>query len=180
MTGSVHEKKSVSAGEEALEIARNERLQARTELAAKQVTWISAGAQHTACVTRGGKVFTWGENEHGQLGHGHHNDVYLPTEVTASIIANKRVRSVASGGQHTLCISDTGWVFAWGRGTEGQLGTNMANQSCAKPFEITTFISPQGTRTATDVFAGDAHSAAIISGAERERVVGRTHHHRRD
>ena len=42
----------------------------------KKVVKISAGNQHSAAVTKHGKLLTWGNGWYGKLGHGNSNDVF--------------------------------------------------------------------------------------------------------
>ena len=44
-----------------------------------EVTLISCGDEHTAVVTKSGRLFTFGSNEWGQLGLGHNNNVIKPS-----------------------------------------------------------------------------------------------------
>jgi alpha-tubulin suppressor-like RCC1 family protein len=46
-----------------------------------RVTALSAGWWHSAAVTAGGNVYTWGGGEYGQLGHGGRADEHVPRVV---------------------------------------------------------------------------------------------------
>ncbi|NXH97399.1 RCCD1 protein, partial [Pachycephala philippinensis] len=35
-----------------------------------EVSTVSCGSRHTAVITRGGELYTWGWGKYGQLGHG--------------------------------------------------------------------------------------------------------------
>lgn len=58
----------------------------------------------------------------GQLGLGDTEDRCLPTPVAALAAAGERVALLACGWRHTLAVADSGAVYSWGRGVNGQLG----------------------------------------------------------
>ncbi|GAQ80170.1 RCC1 domain protein [Klebsormidium nitens] len=64
----------------------------------EDVVKISCGARHTVALTGGGKVFSWGWNKYGQLGHPACPAHQLPEEVRGLGI----VQDVACGWWHTL------------------------------------------------------------------------------
>lgn len=43
--------------------------------------FISAGGFHTAAITKDGSLYTWGNNEYGQLGDGTNNAATLPCQI---------------------------------------------------------------------------------------------------
>ncbi|KAG5052989.1 Ultraviolet-B receptor UVR8 [Glycine soja] len=47
-----------------------------------------------------------------------------------------RIASVAAGGRHTLALSDTGLVWAWGYGGEGQLGLGSRIRMVSTPHLV--------------------------------------------
>lgn len=75
---------------------------------------VSCGDKHTVALTTGGEVYAWGCGEHGQLGHGDHQDHLKMARVEA--LAGVRIVSVVCGSTHTCCLSDDGELFAFGFG----------------------------------------------------------------
>lgn len=71
-------------------------------LQGKIVKCIYAGYRHSAAVTEDGELYTWGEGDHGRLGHGDNNPRYSPTLVHDL----SGVGSVACGSAHTLVVSE--------------------------------------------------------------------------
>ncbi|KXJ19610.1 ultraviolet-B receptor UVR8 [Exaiptasia diaphana] len=69
---------------------------------------IACGAYHTALVTDGGELFTWGRGRGGRLGHGDDRIRYLPSKVEA--VEDKHVRFVSCGAEHTACTVTRAWV----------------------------------------------------------------------
>ena len=66
-------------------------------------------------------VYAWGRNTEGQLGPGDTSDRSAPAQVvniTVSVIA------VATGTQHSLALTSTGKVYAWG--SDRQLGNGVS------------------------------------------------------
>ena len=105
-----------------------------TELAPRQVeAWrfggekvvmMSAGYCHTVAVTAGGRLYTWGYNDFGQLGHVNNPGRLVPTLVGAGAFGGSAVVMAACGHSHTLVVTQDGALWACGRGNHGQLGLN--------------------------------------------------------
>merc|ERR1719278_1699662 len=90
-------------------------------LATMKVTAVSAGMYHSCALSASGQLYTWGNNSKGQLGLGRNSDmVFSPTLVES--LAGVPVAGVACGGNHTLVVTRSGAVFAWGSNNHGQLG----------------------------------------------------------
>lgn len=65
-----------------------------------RVDKVSAGHMHSACIDSDGKLYTFGNGRHAQLGHGTLRDCPVPTQVQDIKFAH----DVACGGYHTLAI----------------------------------------------------------------------------
>ncbi|ETV69885.1 hypothetical protein, variant 2 [Aphanomyces astaci] len=91
------------------------------------VTQIACGAAHSACVTRGGQLWMWGKNSHGQLGLGHLTDLFTPTllgffppaDNMTSSAATPAMQQVACGPEFTVALDQDGGVWSWGAGLSG-------------------------------------------------------------
>ncbi|KAK2917307.1 hypothetical protein Q8A73_004053 [Channa argus] len=81
---------------------------------------IACGDEHTALITKNGKLFMFGSNNWGQLGLGSKASVNKPTCVKA--LKSEKVQLVACGRNHTLICTARGKVYASGGNSEGQLG----------------------------------------------------------
>lgn len=92
---------------------------------AKKTINLSVGYRHSAAVTEDGELYTWGEGEHGRLGHGDSNGRHIPTLVKDLT----DVGNVACGSSHTVVVSKDGkLVWSFGSGENGRLGHGtMAN-----------------------------------------------------
>ena len=92
---------------------------------------LSCGAAHSACITEGGDLFTWGKGFRGQLGH---TSSVLPPDVSRRLhslllepkavpsLMRKTVTDVSCGSMHTACVTSDGEVYTFGEGSCGQLG----------------------------------------------------------
>lgn len=98
-------------------------LEVTNEICSVQVEWISCGYEHMAAVTSEGKVLTWGYGGAGCLGHGTLSSARSPTMVNS--IFEYRIVYIECGGYHTVCTSEEGEVFAWGRNDVNQLGVPL-------------------------------------------------------
>ncbi|XP_041055229.1 E3 ubiquitin-protein ligase HERC2 isoform X4 [Carcharodon carcharias] len=72
-------------------------------LQGKKVIAIATGSLHCVCCTEDGEVYTWGDNDEGQLGDGTTNAIQRPRLVTA--LQGKKINRVACGSAHTLAWS---------------------------------------------------------------------------
>ena len=98
----------------------------KIESLSDQVTSISAGGIHSACVNSAGQCYTWGSSEYGQLGLGPDviTSLSSPCHVTGENPETKLLFSkVSCGGMHTAAIDLSGDLWCWGRADSGQTGT---------------------------------------------------------
>ena len=82
------------------------------------IVCIAAGSYFSACVDVNGHVWTFGNNNEGQLGHGDHKNRNTPTRVEGL----DNIVSIFCSNQHTMCISSDHKVYAFGYNNIGQLG----------------------------------------------------------
>ncbi|KAK8398901.1 hypothetical protein O3P69_004178 [Scylla paramamosain] len=72
-------------------------------LQGKRVISIATGSLHCVCCTSEGEVYTWGDNDEGQLGDSTTNAIQRPRLVMA--LQAKKINRVACGSAHTLAWS---------------------------------------------------------------------------
>jgi alpha-tubulin suppressor-like RCC1 family protein len=112
---------------------------------------IAAGSEHSVVVTPDGHVWTWGRNEHGQLGDGTTTDRSIPGQVPG--LTN--IVAVSSTDSHTLALASDGTVWAWGGNWLGQVGNgSSSDQLSPVQLSMTGIIA---------VAAGHEHSLALQS-----------------
>jgi len=74
------------------------------------------GLRHSAVITSGGSLWTFGNGNWGVLGHGNENDVRFdkPKQVEAFVKAGVKIVDVAMGEYHTIALDENGCVWTWG------------------------------------------------------------------
>ncbi|KAL3523858.1 hypothetical protein ACH5RR_016692 [Cinchona calisaya] len=85
------------------------------------VKGIACGGRHSAVITDGGALLTFGWGLYGQCGQGSTDDELSPTCVSS--LLGITIEGVAAGLWHTVCISADGDVYTFGGNQFGQLGT---------------------------------------------------------
>jgi alpha-tubulin suppressor-like RCC1 family protein len=93
---------------------------------------IDAGFAHSLAATVEGGLYTWGGGR--AIGHGRDNNTprLVPTKVTGGGIGEAVVVHVAAGDLHSMALTTTGQLYAWGKGDRGQLG-HGGKESLAVP-----------------------------------------------
>ncbi|XP_055059315.2 probable E3 ubiquitin-protein ligase HERC4 [Misgurnus anguillicaudatus] len=126
----------------------------------KKTQLISCGGEHTATLSKGGVVFTFGSGKFGQLGHNSFKDEHRPP-VVAELWGSK-VSQVTCGGYHTLVLVESSKkIYAFGCGKQGQLGNGkIINQSVPSPVELTTEFNVE--YAIGKLIAGENHSFALF------------------
>jgi len=78
------------------------------------VVGAAADGHQTVVWTKAGELFTFGKGHSGQLGHGGHQNEYVPRLVES--LAGKKVIGVSAGYAHTAVWTDEGELFTFGSG----------------------------------------------------------------
>ena len=88
------------------------------------VRQVAGGLAHTCALLDDGTVQCWGAGSFGQLGYGNTDSIgddELPSDAGV-LPLDTSIAAIATGGNHTCAITDTGGVRCWGQGAEGRLG----------------------------------------------------------
>ena len=110
---------------------------------------IAAGATHSLGVSSEGKVYAWGSNQHGQLGH------KVPfSMVPLAVKLPERVTAVAAGMHFSLALGRSGRVYAWGWNGHGQLGLGDTDDRHAA-------VRIPGLEQVRSIAAGETHVVAL-------------------
>jgi alpha-tubulin suppressor-like RCC1 family protein len=107
-----------------------------------------AGNGQTLALLADGSVWTWGDNQDGQLGDG--STVSSDVPVRVRMPAGVSITSVNSGGYASYGIDDTGQLWAWGGNRNGQLGIGADPVIETRPVQVDIRLS-QISSTASNV-----------------------------
>jgi alpha-tubulin suppressor-like RCC1 family protein len=86
---------------------------------------VSCGGFHTVLLSDDDRIWTFGDNFYGQLGHGDIEERYVPTEIQRNINGlhkDVRIIDISCGSKHTVLLSDDGGIWTFGNNEHGQLG----------------------------------------------------------
>ena len=131
------------------------------------VTAIAAGQYHCLAVTSTGAVYAWGYNGFGQLGNGGTTRSSVPVRV--SLPAGVVAASVGAGDNHSLVVTSTGSIYAFGQNSFGQLGTGTTTQS-----NVPVAVSLPTGVVATQVAAGGISLTAQVPEGDYSLAVTTT------
>ncbi len=130
-------------------------------------TTMAAGAAHSLAIDPAGAVWSWGDNAHGQLGNpacGAVSDT--PCSVTS---LSGTFVAVAAGERHSLALSGSGFVYAWGDNRYGQLGIDSRIERSDVPYVVMDCTMAVGGRctpllNVKAIAAGRYFSLAVADG----------------
>ncbi|XP_072210465.1 protein RCC2 [Excalfactoria chinensis] len=91
-------------------------------------------AAHSLLITAEGKLWSWGRNEKGQLGHGDTKRVEAPKLI--EVLGSEAIVLAACGRNHTLALTESGSVYAFGENKMGQLGLGNQTDAVPSPTQI--------------------------------------------
>ena len=86
---------------------------------------LAMSGRHTLIVGDDGSVWSWGQNDFGQLGIGNSNEQLTPVKIDS--LTN--IVAVAAGDNHSLALDKEGNVWAWGKNDLYQLGNGSTTNS---------------------------------------------------
>jgi uncharacterized repeat protein (TIGR02543 family) len=125
---------------------------------------VDSGFHWVIVVTSLGRVFTWGNNQYGQLGNGNTVQQTSPVEITANfaLIGEEKIVSVAGGMYSAYAITSTGRLFAWGRNGDSQIGDGtMVDRRT--PKDITSYFNLAAEETISEIHTGNRSALAMTS-----------------
>ncbi|KFQ46493.1 Serine/threonine-protein kinase Nek8, partial [Nestor notabilis] len=92
------------------------------------------GTAHSAAVTASGQCYTFGSNQHGQLGTNSCRNSRVPHLVVG--LQAMKVTVVACGDAFTVAIGADGEVCTWGKGARGRLGRKDEETGTPRPVQL--------------------------------------------
>lgn len=135
-----------------------------------KVIKVAAAEWESFALTSTGKALAWGYNAEGELGDGTTSGPGICTKgpapdpcstkpVRVKLPEDTKVIKVAAGDGHSLALTSTGSLLAWGGNFAGQLGDSTTKGSDL-PVEVKL---PKGDKvTAVAAGPGADHSLAIV------------------
>jgi alpha-tubulin suppressor-like RCC1 family protein len=120
--------------------------------AVKTFCEISGGSLHSLAIDKNGRVWSWGQNNTGQLGDNTINTRTTPVSLLGGV---KTFCRVTAGSQFSGGLDKNGRAWFWGLNGSGQLGDNSITSR-------RTPVSVAGAaKTFCQISAGESHVAAI-------------------
>ncbi|XP_029469049.1 serine/threonine-protein kinase Nek8 isoform X2 [Rhinatrema bivittatum] len=92
------------------------------------------GTAHSATVTVSGCCYTFGSNQHGQLGTNSHQSSRVPYLVRG--LERIKVVMIACGDAFTVAIGAEGEICTWGKGARGRLGRKDESAGMPKLVQL--------------------------------------------
>lgn len=130
------------------------------------VTQIAAGSSFSLAVTSTGQLYSFGENKYGQLGREENVGTATPSPTPTQVFlpgAVGPVIRVVAGNVHSLAITASGQLFAFGDNFSGELG-NTTNNGISKPNPTPTLVSlPGAGGPVVQAAAGNGYSLVVTS-----------------
>ncbi|XP_072293208.1 probable E3 ubiquitin-protein ligase HERC4 isoform X2 [Eucyclogobius newberryi] len=91
-----------------------------------QITQVACGYRHSHALSKGGHIFSWGQNRSGQLGLGINGQSICTPQLVQSL-QGIPFAQITAGGAHSFARTFSGAVFGWGCNKFGQLGLSDTN-----------------------------------------------------
>ncbi|XP_071066567.1 serine/threonine-protein kinase Nek8 isoform X1 [Dasypus novemcinctus] len=95
---------------------------------------VDLGTAHSAAVTALGDCYTFGSNQHGQLGTSARRGTRAPCQVQG--LQGIKAAMVACGDAFTVVIGAEGEVYSWGKGARGRLGRRDEDAGLPRPVQL--------------------------------------------
>jgi alpha-tubulin suppressor-like RCC1 family protein len=131
------------------------------------VTQVAAGQGHSLAVTSSGQLYAFGNNGFGQLGIEDDDKSAVGANPTPTLVtlpgASGPVAKVAAGGFHTLALTSTGQLYAFGDNSAGQLGRADVGDTNSTPTLVTL---PGEVGPVTQIAAGAYFSLAVTASGQ--------------
>lgn len=119
------------------------------------VVQICCGANHSLALTQKGEVFSWGLNNHCQLGM-QKSRLSSPTPQIVPPLSGVPVVQLSAGRGHSVALTMGGAALTWGRNNFGQLGIGSI-----KDEDTPTQVSVLEREVVRHVACGEEHTAFL-------------------
>lgn len=120
-----------------------------------QIAQVACGYWHSHALSRGGQIFSWGQNRYGQLGLGLNGQSISTPQIIQSL-QGIPFAQISAGGAHSFALTLSGAVFGWGRNKFGQLGLNDSNDR-----SFPALLKSLRSQRVIYISCGEDHTAAL-------------------
>lgn len=151
-----------------------------------KVVKITSGDSHSAALTESNEAYVWGNfrDEHGSIGLTPKSDGKASFE-PIMLLPDRKLTDIASGSNHMLLLDDTGKVYSFGVGAQGQLGRlspedvaddkpiNEDNRELYLTPKEVSFknVDPARTFICDAIYAGNFSSFATNTDKKKNRLA---------
>jgi alpha-tubulin suppressor-like RCC1 family protein len=138
---------------------------------------VSSGYNQTCSVSSEGNAYCWGSQGYGRLGNG--NDIAasitspaqvlkgeaVPADTSGTHLSN--VKKVTAGSTFSCAVTNSGYVYCWGRALQGKLGNGQDTTNSSVPVRVlageATGADSDGTylQNIVDIEANNSHACAV-------------------
>lgn len=135
-------------------------------LAGKHLEYITVGYGDVFVLDSDGIAYSWGRNNHGQLGDGtkEHQPYPVAFDEETNVLANTPLQKISNTGSFTLALDMDGKLWTWGHNNRGQMGDGTNTNS---PFPVPVDTSGVlADKYIVDIFTGHYHAVALDSDGE--------------
>ena len=87
---------------------------------------VSLGYKFSLALKQDGTVWSWGQNNNGELGLGNTTEYSEPQQITD---IKEKITDVKTGYYHSIALTEKGEVYTWGYNGNGQLGNGTREDS---------------------------------------------------
>ncbi|CAG9311706.1 unnamed protein product [Blepharisma stoltei] len=128
---------------------------------------IACGEAHTLALDSDGVIHIFGWAEDGQLGisPSELKDGMMTTEIKEIQSIKQKITKVSAGSIFSACLTESGEVYVWGNGEQGQLG--LGNN--IKRADFPSVVASLKNENAIDLVCGESH---VICATQSGKIYG--------
>ncbi len=131
---------------------------------------ISAGGAFAIALDSSGNVFTWGQDNEGQLGNGSASGhSATPVEVLGGEQGGTDLSNIiwiSAGLDYGLALDSTGEVWAWGNNSDGQFGNGSSGTTSDTPVAVANIFTTLGlsliNTTSPSISGSEGESSYVL------------------
>ncbi|XP_022079159.1 alsin-like isoform X2 [Acanthaster planci] len=137
------------------------------DLKGENVIDVVCGGNHTAVLCSDGIVFCWGDSSSGQCGIGQIEKTNAPQQVQISDTdSDPIITQISCGDSHTLALSSSTEIWAWGTGP--QLGLGTGSTPVLTPRKVQGLVG----KKVLQIACGSNHSLAVVQKVRSSKLSG--------